>query len=88
MKAEKYAESRNSEPALIIVMKCRDNTTVQQIAKHLCPYARWFADLKCGRMNLSAILVIEDKEYLNSVGANEMMGSDSFNTRVTFVPIT
>lgn len=24
VKAEKYAESRNSEPALIIAMKCRD----------------------------------------------------------------
>jgi hypothetical protein len=85
VKAEKYAEDCCAHPVLVIVMQPFDNTTVQQIADHLAPYAAWLAQLKGGTLQLSEILVISDAEYQRSVQANEGLGSEQFRARATRV---
>lgn len=81
VKAEKYAEDCAAHPILIIVMQEFDNTTVQQIAGNLRPYAVWLAHLKGGRPSLADILLISDQEYRSSVEANEVVGSADFLRR-------
>lgn len=89
VKAEKYAgEQSAADPTLIIVMKQHDQqTTVSQIVGHLSPYASWLAGLKGGRLDLSAIRIIEEKDYLKSLDAKEILGSHEFNKRATSVPV-
>ncbi len=81
VKAEKHAEDCGAHPVLIIVMQEFYNTTVQQIAGNLTPYAVWLARLKGGKLNLADILLISDQEYQRSVEANELLGSQSFLLR-------
>jgi len=81
IKAEKHAEDCGAHPVLIIVMQESDNTTVQQIAGNLTPYAVWLIRLKGGKLNLADILLISDQEYQHSVEANELLGSQGFLLR-------
>jgi hypothetical protein len=81
VKAEKYAEDCGAHPILIIVMQEFINATVQQIANNLTPYAVWLARLKGGKLNLADIRLISDQEYLHSVEANELVGSQGFLLR-------
>ncbi len=81
VKAEKYAEDCAAHPILIIVMQEFDNTTVQQIAGNLRPYASWLARLKGGKLNLADILLISDREYLCSLKASELPASPNFLLR-------
>lgn len=85
VKAEKYAEDCGAYPVLVIVMQEFPNTTVQQIADHLVPYALWLARLKGGKLNLSDILVISDQEYERSLEADEFLGSQGFRARALSV---
>jgi len=62
-------------------MQESDNTTVQQIAGNLTPYAVWLIRLKGGKLNLADILLISDQEYQHSVEANELLGSQGFLLR-------
>ena len=81
IKAEKYAEDRKASPTLVIVMEAAPNTTVDQIAKHLKPYAAWLDGLKPQGLNLAEVLVISDDQYLSSVRSNEILGSAAFCAR-------
>lgn len=85
VKAEKYAEERQARPTLVVVMQCFDNTTVQQIADHLRPYANWLARRNGGALTLAKVLVISDDEYLKSVQANEPLASGQFQKRAALV---
>lgn len=85
VKAEKYAEDCRAHPILVIVMRPVENTTVQQIADHLYPYAAWIARLKGGSLNLTDILVVSDEEYQRSVNATEPLGSQQFRARAKLV---
>lgn len=81
IKAEKYAEDCKASPSLIIVMQPAYNTTVNQIAKHLKPYATWLDRLKPQGLNLAEVLVISDDQYLSSMQGNEILGSTAFRAR-------
>lgn len=81
IKAEKHAEDVREHPVLVIVMQLYKNTTAQQIADHLRPYAKWIARLKGRSLNLTDILVVSDEEYKHSVEATELLGSQEFRAR-------
>jgi hypothetical protein len=85
IKAEKYSEDRQESPILIVVMQCFDNTTEQQIANHISPYACWLGKLKNKGLNLKEIFVISDEKYKCSVDADELLDSQAFRERVVRV---
>ena len=85
VKAERYAEEQNARPELVIVMQQFTNTTTQQIADHLRPYADWLRRLKAGKLHLAAILLISDSAYLASIEAGEALGSSAFKQRAIVV---
>lgn len=81
IKAEMYAEQNKIRPKLIIVMREFKNTTTQQIAEHLKPYAVWLEQKNEGTLNLSGIQVLSDSEYEEAISARETMGSAEFKDR-------
>lgn len=85
VKAEKYADGCQARPVLVIVMQVLGNTTLKQIADHLSPYKAWLAGIEGGALHLSDILVISDKQYQQSVEANEVIASQQFRVRATRV---
>ena len=87
IKAEKYAEECNASPMLIIVMQPQQNTTVEQIAEHLQPYAVWLRQRLNEEVRLSGIFVISDSEYLSSAQAQELLGSNAFVRRGRLVAV-
>lgn len=85
VKAEKHAEERRACPVLVIVMEPLPNSTVQQIADHLAPYAKWLAHRNGGTLCLSGVLIMSDDEYERSFQANELLTSQEFRARATVV---
>lgn len=85
VKAEKYAEECRDHPVLVIVMKAFNNTTVEQIAVHLAPYADWLARRNGGALCLSDILIVSDEDYKRSIQAGEVIGSVQFRGRAICV---
>ena len=81
IKAEFHAEHKQQNPELIIVMQVFNNTTTQQIAAHLRPYIKWLKSKGCGKLSLSAVQVLSDKEYAQSISAGETLGSKAFKKR-------
>lgn len=83
IKAEFHAERerKKQNPELIIVMQKFKNTTTQQIAAHLCPYIKWLKSKKGGQLSLSAVQVLSDKDYQQSISAGEILGSEAFKKR-------
>lgn len=81
IKAERHAENKKQNPELIIVMQEFNNTTTQQIAAHLCPYIDWLKSKGGGKLSLSAVQVLSDKEYKQSIADGETLGSEAFKNR-------
>lgn len=81
IKAEFHAEHKKQNPRLIIVMQVFNNTTTQQIAEHLRPYIEWLKSKGGGQLSLSAVQVLSDKEYVQSISAGETLGSKAFKKR-------
>lgn len=81
LKAEVYAEQQNARPELVIVMQVFKNTTTLQIADHLRLYKRWLNSKKAGHLNLSAIHVLSDNEYLAAIAAGECIGFPAIKRR-------
>ncbi|WP_445360196.1 hypothetical protein ACJJIL_16140 [Microbulbifer sp. EKSA005] len=81
MKAEMYSENISASPELIIVMQVFSNTTTEQIADHIRPYANWLASKNGGSLSLSAIQVVSDQEYAAAILAGEILGSRQFKAR-------
>lgn len=81
IKAEMHAENISARPELIIVMQVSSNTTAQQIANHIRPYAQWLAAKNGGALNLSSIQVVSDSEYESAILAGETLGSVQFKRR-------
>lgn len=61
LKAAKFLTG-NKFGKLIFVIKTKDNTTVENISKHLYPYLVWIS----GLTNLNEVYVIEDNVYCNT----------------------
>lgn len=87
MKAEMFAEVEDASPELIIVMQIMSNTTVQHIANHIEPYVQWLSKIKGGNLNLSAIHVMSDIDYLESIVSAEELGSAAFKLRGCLIKI-
>ncbi|SEQ20775.1 hypothetical protein [Giesbergeria anulus] len=81
LKAEVHAEQKQKSPELIIVMKPFRNTTTRQIADHIRPYKQWLEKKNCGSLNLSAIHVLSDTEYLEAAEAKDQLGTPAFKKR-------
>lgn len=81
LKAEMYSEQQDASPQLVIVMQPFGNTTTQQIADHIRPYAQWLAQKNGGNLNLSGIYVLSDAEYLAAIAAGELLESPAFMRR-------
>lgn len=81
IKAERHAEHKKQNPELIIVMQEFNNTTTKQIFKHLRPYIKWLKSKKGGKLSLSAVQVLSDEEYVQSISARETLGSKAFKKR-------
>jgi hypothetical protein len=81
LKAEMYAEQQKARPELIVVMQIFKNTSTKQIADHLRPYKIWLESKKGGALNLSAIHVLSDAEYVSAIAAVEIIGSAAFRLR-------
>ena len=81
IKAEFHAENKKPKPKLIIVMQVFNNTTTKQIFEHLRPYIKWLKSKKGGQLSLSAVQVLSDKEYVQSISADETLGSKAFKKR-------
>ena len=78
IKAEFHAEHKKQHPELIIVMQVFNNTTTKQIAAHLRPYIKWLKSKGSGQLSLSAVQVLSDKEYAQSISDRETLGSEAF----------
>jgi len=63
------------------------NTTVDQIARHLAPYAAWLAGRngEQGRLCLFSVRVLSDSAYLESIAAGEEILSPPFLARTRLV---
>lgn len=85
IKAEFHAEHKEQHPRLIIVMQECNNTTTQQIAAHLRPYIKWLKLKGCGQLSLSAVQVLSDEEYEQSISAGETLGSEAFKKRGHYI---
>ena len=85
IKAEFHAEHKKQHPELIIVMQEFNNTTTQQIAEHLRPYIEWLKSKKGGKLSLSAVQVLSDKEYEQSIKAGKTLGSAAFKKRGHYI---
>ena len=81
IKAEFHAEHKKQHPRLIIVMREEGNTTTKQIFNHLRPYIKWLKSKGGGKLSLSAVQVLSDKEYQKSISAGELLGSKAFKKR-------
>lgn len=81
LKAEVYAEETNSTPELIIVMQVFPNTTTNQIADHLRPYKEWLSGKQGGNLNISAIHVLSDSEYVDAIQSGDLLGTVKFRSR-------
>ena len=81
IKAEKFSQEEDCNPMLIIVMRVFSNTTVQQIANHLEPYLLWFRNGFGNTAKINNILIMSYTEYESSAVANEVNGSQQFNSR-------
>jgi hypothetical protein len=85
LKAEMYSEQQNAAPVLIIVMQEQPNTTTKQIADHIKPYKQWLAQKFGGKLSLSAVYVLSDTQYEESINAKEILGAQAFNNRCLIV---
>ena len=85
IKAEFHAEDNKQNPELIIVMKKINNTTTKQIAEHLRPYIEWLKSKGGGQLSLSAVQVLYDTEYQQSISAGETLGSEAFKKRGHYI---
>ena len=85
IKAEFHAEHKKQHPRLIIVMQKFNNTTTRQIAAHLRPYIKWLKSKGGGQLSLSAVQVLSDKEYQQSISASETLGSKAFKKRGHYI---
>lgn len=81
LKAEMHAEQHSASPELVIVMQQFSNTTTKQIADHMSPYKQWLAQKNGGKLNISAIHVLSDVDYLQAIAAGENIGSQAFKKR-------
>lgn len=80
IKAAHYCDITGNTATLIIIMKETSNqTTTNQIAKHLKTYSQWMKSK--GMLSLKDIIVISDTEYKKSIVSNEMIGSEGFIKR-------
>lgn len=87
MKAEMFAEVEDASPELIIVMQIMGNTTVINIAKHIQPYVWWLSKIKGGNLHLSAVHVMSDTDYLESIACAEALGSEAFKLRGCLIEV-
>ena len=78
IKAEHHAEHNKQNPELIIVMREEGNTTTKQIFEHLRPYIKWLKSKGDGQHGLSAVQVLSDKDYKQSILDEETLGSEAF----------
>lgn len=85
IKAEFHAEHKKQHPRLIIVMREEGNTTTKQIFNHLRPYIEWLKLKKGGQLSLSAVQVLSDKEYEESISAGKTLGSAAFKKRGHYI---
>ena len=85
IKAEFYAEDNKQKPRLIIVMQVFKNTTTKQIAAHLRPYIEWLKSKKGGKLSLSAVQVLSDEDYEQSIRAGKTLGSAAFKKRGHYI---
>ena len=86
IKAEFHAEHKQQHPRLIIVMQELNNTTTtQQIAAHLRPYIKWLKQKGGGQLSLSAVQVLSDEEYEQSISDGETLGSEAFKQRGHYI---
>ena len=81
IKAEYHAEHKKQKPELIIVMQECNNTTTEQIAAHLRLYIEWLKSKGGGQLSLSAVQVLSDEEYEQSISAEETLGCKAFKKR-------
>jgi len=86
IKAEMYAEEKEADPVLIIVMRQFSNTTSKQIADHLLRYVKWLAKKQGGRLKLSGVQVLYDSEYQESNERGEPLASNAFKARGHTLP--
>ena len=85
IKAEFHAEDKKQHPRLIIVMREEGNTTTKQIFNHLLPYIEWLKSKGGGQLSLSAVQVLSDKKYEQSILAHETLGSEAFKKRGHYI---
>lgn len=85
IKAEYLAHLEQAQPTLLIVMREFKNTTVQQISNQLAIYQEWLRDRLIGGTCLSAVWVVSDISYKESVLAGETIGDIRFMKRIVAV---